>query len=161
MRSKKMIAILALSILILAGCGDQEGKARALYNKALATQRAGDIAEAKALYGKIIDKYPSTEIAVKVNEMLAGREMVASVVSAKTQKIKQETLEQAVKLYILDNGKCPSTEQGLQALVDPPTTGRQARRWRQGGYIDDSSILDLVDNYSCSERGFKFTITMK
>lgn len=160
MKLKKMI-LLSVSILILAGCGNQEEKARSLYNKALATQRAGDIAEAKALYEEIIDKYPSTEIAVKVNEMLASREMVANIVSTKTKENYKKALEQAVKIYILDNGKCPSTEQGLQALVEPPTTGRPARGWRDGGYIENPSILDLVDSYSCGERGFKFTITMK
>src|SRR5512145_3042521 len=32
-------------------------------------------------------------------------------------------IETALNLYKLDNGVYPSTEQGLQALVEPPSTG--------------------------------------
>ena len=44
---------------------------------------------------------------------------------AKRVKAKMDiaTLETALKMYKLDNGVYPSTEQGLQALVEPPETG--------------------------------------
>ena len=45
-------------------------------------------------------------------------------------------LEDALKLYRLDNGRYPSTEQGLQALVHRPTTGIIPPRWPEGGYLD-------------------------
>ncbi len=51
-----------------------------------------------------------------------------------------QALEQALKLYKLDNGQYPSTEQGLQALVELPATGRLAKRWRQGGYLDKGKV---------------------
>ena len=35
-------------------------------------------------------------------------------------RIQIESLETALKLYKLDNGNYPTTEQGLQALVEPP-----------------------------------------
>ncbi|MCI5222766.1 MAG: hypothetical protein D3924_08875 [Candidatus Electrothrix sp. AR4] len=80
----------------------------------------------------------------------------------KILELNKKTIEKAVELYILDNGKCPSTEQGLQALIRAPTIGRQAKQWREGGYIDNSSMLDLVDSYSCDdERGIQFTVTMR
>ena len=50
------------------------------------------------------------------------------------------SLEQALKLYKLDNGAYPTTEQGLQALVEPPATGHLARRWRKGGYLDKKKV---------------------
>ncbi len=53
-------------------------------------------------------------------------------------KIQIEGLESALKLYKLDNGTYPTTEQGLQALVDAPSTG--AKKWRKGGYIEKSKI---------------------
>ena len=37
-------------------------------------------------------------------------------------------IETALKLYKLDNGIYPSTEQGLQALIEPPATGKLAPR---------------------------------
>jgi len=49
-------------------------------------------------------------------------------------------LEQALKLYKLDNGQYPTTEQGLQALVEPPSAGRLARKWRKGGYLDKGKV---------------------
>jgi general secretion pathway protein G len=43
---------------------------------------------------------------------------------------------QALKLYRLDNTMYPSTEQGLQALVQRPTTQPIPPNWKQGGYLD-------------------------
>jgi general secretion pathway protein G len=45
-------------------------------------------------------------------------------------------INQALKLYRLDNTFYPSTEQGLQALVQRPTTQPVAANWKQGGYLD-------------------------
>lgn len=41
---------------------------------------------------------------------------------------------QALKLYRLDNKRYPSTEQGLQALVNQPAQG--AENWKAGGYLE-------------------------
>lgn len=49
-------------------------------------------------------------------------------------------LSQALQLYKLDNGKYPTTDQGLQALVDPPSVGRLAKKWRKGGYLDKTKV---------------------
>jgi len=46
-----------------------------------------------------------------------------------------KSLEESVALFKLDNGFYPSTEQGLQALVEKPVNGRIPPRWREGGYI--------------------------
>lgn len=49
-------------------------------------------------------------------------------------------LETALQLYKLDNGSYPSTEQGLEALVEPPETGKLPPKWRQGGYLEKSKV---------------------
>ena len=41
-------------------------------------------------------------------------------------RIQIESLETALKLYKLDNGNYPTTEQGLQSLVEPPAAGSLA-----------------------------------
>ncbi|PIE56569.1 MAG: type II secretion system protein GspG [Desulfobulbus propionicus] len=51
-----------------------------------------------------------------------------------------QSLEQSLKLYKLDNGLYPSTEQGLQALVEAPSVGRLPKRWRNGGYLEKGKI---------------------
>jgi len=55
-------------------------------------------------------------------------------------RIQIESIETALKLYKLDNGVYPSTEQGLQALVEPPTVGQLSRAWRKGGYLEKKKI---------------------
>lgn len=50
-----------------------------------------------------------------------------------------ESLESALKLYKLDNGRYPGTEEGLDALVAPPETG-QAANWRDGGYLEKQQV---------------------
>jgi general secretion pathway protein G len=43
---------------------------------------------------------------------------------------------QSLKLYRLDNGGYPTTDQGLVALVQRPTTNPVPGNWKQGGYLE-------------------------
>ena len=51
-------------------------------------------------------------------------------------KVDIATVMQALKLYRLDNQRYPTTEQGLQALIEKPTTGPAANGWKAGGYLE-------------------------
>ena len=55
-------------------------------------------------------------------------------------RLQMENLEAALKLYKLDTGIYPSTEQGLEALVQKPATGAIPKNWREGGYLEKSQI---------------------
>ena len=55
-------------------------------------------------------------------------------------RVQIESIETALKLYKLDNGAYPSTEQGLQALVEAPTVGQLPRAWREGGYLEKGRV---------------------
>lgn len=57
----------------------------------------------------------------------------ARVIAAKSDI---RAIVSALKLYRLDNGVYPSTDQGLVALVVRPDTGVIPRNWKQGGYLD-------------------------
>ncbi len=46
------------------------------------------------------------------------------------------SLDSALKMYKLDNFQYPTTDQGLQALVEKPDASPEAKNWKQGGYID-------------------------
>lgn len=62
-------------------------------------------------------------------------------------KLTIESLETSLRLYKLDNGMYPSTEQGLEALVQAPDTGDVPKKWREGGYIEKGRIpKDPWDN---------------
>jgi general secretion pathway protein G len=45
-------------------------------------------------------------------------------------------LKQALDRYYLDNGSYPTSDQGLQALITPPTSGRVPTNYEEGGYIE-------------------------
>ncbi len=46
------------------------------------------------------------------------------------------TLMQALKIYRLDNGRYPSSEQGLKALVEKPSIEPAPPNWKPGGYLE-------------------------
>lgn len=46
------------------------------------------------------------------------------------------TLQSAVRMYRLDNFRYPTTEQGLEALVERPTQPPEPENWAENGYID-------------------------
>ncbi len=68
---------------------------------------------------------------------IMGRPDEARAAKARMQ---MESLETALKLYRLDNGNYPTTDQGLKALVEPPTVGSLAKSWRQGGYLEKGRV---------------------
>ncbi len=50
------------------------------------------------------------------------------------------TLMNALKLYRLDNGRYPTSEQGLRALVERPTVDPTPPNWKAGGYLDSPTV---------------------
>lgn len=75
-------------------------------------------------------------------------------------KMQMESLSTAIKQFRLDNGFYPSTEQGLQALVQKPSVGREARNYPRGGYLPkmpkDPWGFDYV--YTCPGQHGDFDI---
>lgn len=55
-------------------------------------------------------------------------------------KIQIQAFEQALKMYKMDNGDYPSTDQGLKSLVEKPTTGTIPNKWKEGGYLDKNKV---------------------
>lgn len=45
-------------------------------------------------------------------------------------------LENALKLYKLDNNRFPTTEQGLRALIEKPSRDPVPLNWATNGYVD-------------------------
>ncbi|MFH2092691.1 MAG: type II secretion system major pseudopilin GspG [Pseudomonadota bacterium] len=56
-------------------------------------------------------------------------------------KVDVSAIETSLKMYKLDNGIYPSTEQGLLALVEKPTTDPIPRNWSEKGYFEKGNIL--------------------
>ncbi len=78
-----------------------------------------------------------TLLAVMVVPKIIGRADDAKVDAARVQI---RNLESGLKMYKLDNGNYPSTEQGLQALINKPTTGLIPKKYREGGYLESKSL---------------------
>lgn len=55
-------------------------------------------------------------------------------------KMQIQQLEQALKLYYLDSGIYPTTDQGLSALVEKPTIEPIPRNWKEGGYLERGKV---------------------
>ena len=72
-----------------------------------------------------------------VGPRLIGRTDDARVSTAKMQI---ESLSSALKMYKLDTGAYPTTEQGLDALVTPPADTGSASKWRKGGYLEKGKV---------------------
>ncbi len=68
---------------------------------------------------------------------IMGRPEQAKQLKARMQI---ESISTALKLYKLDNGMYPTTEQGLQALVEQSTSGNAPKNWRKGGYLEKGKV---------------------
>lgn len=76
-------------------------------------------------------------LAALVGPKLMGRTDDAKIQTTRTQISNMET---ALKLYKLDNGTYPSTEQGLNALVAKPTVGVIPKNYKDGGYLEKKQV---------------------
>ncbi len=70
-------------------------------------------------------------LAALIVPKITGRVDEAKV---ETTKVQLKALKDALEQYKLDNGNYPTTQQGLKALVEKPTTQPVPPRWRQ--YLD-------------------------
>jgi general secretion pathway protein G len=55
-------------------------------------------------------------------------------------KVDIRTIESALKLYKIDNGFYPTTEQGIEALITKPDTPPVPNRWKEGGYLEGNAV---------------------
>lgn len=84
-------------------------------------------------------------LAALVGPRIIGRSDDAKIADAKVQI---KNLETALKLYKLDTGTYPSTEQGLMALVSAPTVGTIPKNYRSEGYLESKQVpKDPWGNY--------------
>lgn len=55
-------------------------------------------------------------------------------------KMDIKNIESALKLYKLDSGSYPTTDQGLEALIKKPEAPPVPAKWKEGGYLDGTSV---------------------
>jgi general secretion pathway protein G len=78
---------------------------------------------------------------------LVARQMIRRGQEAKgtLAQTKIQQIAQALEMYRLDNGRYPTTEQGLEALVREPQSEPRPRRYPPEGYMGKGDLLDPWD----------------
>ncbi len=71
-------------------------------------------------------------LATFVAPKFMGKTDTARITKAKSDI---QSLENALDVYKLDNFSYPTTDQGLDALVNKPSSDPVPANWQQGGYI--------------------------
>lgn len=59
---------------------------------------------------------------------------------AETTKVQMKNLEAGLKLFKIDNGFYPETQQGLEALIVAPSVGREIKKFPTGGYLEEQNV---------------------
>ena len=74
---------------------------------------------------------------------------------ARITKAKQDirALESALNLYKLDNYDYPTTEQGLESLIQRPATPPEPQNWKTGGYVDRLPLDPWGNDYQYLSPG--------
>jgi general secretion pathway protein G len=89
-------------------------------------------------------------LAAIVMPRLSGRSEQAKVVVAQTDI--NSSISLALKLYQLDNGKFPTTEQGLAALISKPSSAPVPVNWKEP-YLDKKPIDPWGNPYQYKSPG--------
>lgn len=91
-------------------------------------------------------------IAALIVPNVIGRPDEARVTVARTDL---RTISAALKMYRLDNGNYPTTEQGLAALVAAPTAPPVPTSWSSEGYLPDMPVDPWGHPYAYKVPGDK------
>lgn len=81
---------------------------------------------------------------------ILGRGEEARIGVAKTQL---RNVGNALDLYKLDNFNYPSTEQGLEALVNEPSGSPEAKNWNKDGYLPSVPVDPWGNEYQYVSPG--------
>ena len=66
-------------------------------------------------------------------------QVIDTLDDARVDKVKADfkNIQTALKMYRLDNFVYPTTEQGLEALVEPSSLDPEPRKFKKGGYLEE------------------------
>jgi len=76
-----------------------------------------------------------------------------------TTRIQMKQISSTLKSYRLDCGQYPTTDQGLDVLVNKPSSGPECKNYAPGGYMDKKVPKDAWDmDYLYTSDGTTFEI---
>jgi outer membrane protein assembly factor BamD (BamD/ComL family) len=115
---KILMLLLILVIALVVACSNKEESARKMHNKALTLQQNKQYDEADKIFQEIIRKYPETQTAVEVNKKILEQRKAQEFLENIAKEKMKELFGQALDQFRLDNGRYPTTEEGLEALFE-------------------------------------------
>ncbi|WP_294076274.1 type II secretion system major pseudopilin GspG [Sphingomonas sp.] len=133
----------------VTACADQ-GKARRCDRRAVSHGETG-----LTLLEMIVVLVIIAIVAGLVTMNVIGRPDQARVTTTTTNL---KTLSAALKTYRLDNGQYPTTQQGLKALVEKPTTPPLPTSWPEGGYVSENPVDAWGNPYVYASTGSSFEL---
>jgi general secretion pathway protein G len=91
---------------------------------------------------------------------LVAPRLLGRVDEARRAKAKADlaAIEQALNLYRLDSSAYPTTAQGLQALVEKPSTPPVPRAWNPNGYLQRLPLDPWGHPYVYVAEGGRFVL---
>jgi general secretion pathway protein G len=92
---------------------------------------------------------------------LVGPKLISNFDKAKvdTTRVQMKQIATTLKNFRLDCGSYPGSDQGLDALVNKPTSGSECKNYAPGGYMDKKVPKDAWDqDYLYSSDGNTFEI---
>jgi general secretion pathway protein G len=102
-------------------------------------------------------------IVLVIIAIIAGMVVMSGILNrpdearATTTKASMSTISAALKMYRLDNGNYPTSEQGLKALVEKPAAAPVPQAWTQGGYLSEPPVDGWGNpyTYAATPEGFE------
>lgn len=94
-------------------------------------------------------------VAALIVPNVIGRPDEARVTVANTDI---RTISAALKMYRLDNGDYPSSQQGLKALAERPTTPPVPSNWSSEGYLAEVPVDPWGNPYQYTAQGGRFEL---
>ncbi|MBN1114383.1 MAG: type II secretion system major pseudopilin GspG [Oligoflexia bacterium] len=93
---------------------------------------------------------------------IVGRSLMSRLSKAKVQSatLQMKAFQTALGDYYLDNGMYPTTEQGLEALIQKPGSGPEPTSYSPEGYLDKGELPkdSWGNDYMYESDGAKYSI---
>ncbi|MEM8594159.1 MAG: type II secretion system major pseudopilin GspG [Pseudomonadota bacterium] len=89
--------------------------------------------------------------------------LIGQIGKAEQKRVKADfkNIATALDLYRLDNSRYPTTEQGLDALVNKPESDPQPKNYKSDGYLENAPIDPWGEPYGYTypgERGKRYDL---
>ena len=130
-----IIVLFTITLPLAPGCSSEEKNAQALYKEGIALRKKGKPREAFDVFKEVINKFPSTETTANIYDMW------------------KKEISMSLKLFELDNGTYPTTEDGLTALVQNVNPSRY-KNWKGRGYMQHpQTAIEIFKYFSYRKTG--------